>query len=69
MQKQLRVASGATVRRYASVNKANLCSMSEAALSYIYISRLYSLCFTTMFVLFYYGMIVFVHTRLWDAHG
>ena len=32
VQKQLRVASGATVRRYASVNKANLCSVSEAAL-------------------------------------
>ena len=31
-QKQMRVALGATVRRYASVNKANLCSVSEAAL-------------------------------------
>ena len=33
IQKQMPVASGATVRRYASVNEDNLCSVSEAVLS------------------------------------
>ena len=33
VQNQMRVASGATVRRYASVDVANLCSVSEAVLS------------------------------------
>lgn len=32
VQKQMRVASGSTVRRYATVSKANLCSVSKAVL-------------------------------------
>ena len=73
IQKQMRVASGAIVRRYASVNEANLCSVSEAVLDFVidlfihgFKIKLMFYNYVSLFIVFIFGY--FTHAFIFNWH-